>query len=157
MEIEIDGAKGIATVASAVRSLGADRKIVTEMAKEIRAAVPPIRTAVRANAIAYLPGRNGLGPWVAKGSVTARIKRGANDASVTIVDGRNSTGGRTDMKAINAGKVRHPAWGNKKAWSMQTVRPGFFTNAITEEGADAFREAVIRAADNAAAKVLEMH
>jgi hypothetical protein len=144
----------IATVAAAVRKLGADRSIVNEMTKAIRRAVPPIRGAVRRNALAYLPSRGGLGAWVARGSITARVRRSASNAGVTIVDGRNSAGGRTDMRRINAGTVRHPYWGDRRSWAPQTVRAGFFDDAITTDGARAFEAAVIDAVNVAAGRVV---
>lgn len=154
MEIDVRGAEGLALVATAVRRLGTDRTIVNEMAKEIRAAVPPVRKGFKANALAYLPRRGGLGAWVARAKVTARIRRSASNAGVTLVAGRNSQGGRTDMKRMDAGKTRHPMWGNRSAWAPQTVKAGVFTDAVTDEGAQAFREATVRAVDNAVVKVL---
>lgn len=146
-------ATDIGRLATAVRKLGADRSIVNNMAKEIRAAVPPIRSAVRANAVRYLPGRGGLGAWVAKARVTAQIRRGARNAAVTIVDGRNSSGKRSDIKAIDLGGTRHPTFGHKP-WTAQSVRAGFFTEAITDEGVEAFRAATIVAVDNTVRKAL---
>jgi hypothetical protein len=154
MDIDIKGAEGIALVAKSVRSLGADRKIVNEMAKEIRSAVPPIRAAIKANALTELPHRGGLNTWVASARVTASVRRSATNAGVSIVDGRNSAAKRTDMRQINAGRVRHPAWGNRSAWSLQTVTAGFFDRAVTEEGVQAFRDAVVVAVDRAAGEVL---
>lgn len=154
MEIDVQGAERIALVASAVRRLGADRVIVNEMAKEIRQAVPPIRSAVKANAIAYLPKKGGLNTWVAKAKITARIRRSASNAGVTIVDGRNSAQKRTDMNKINDGTVRAPLFGNRTAWYPHRVRAGFFDDAITQDGADAFRAAVVVAVDRAAGRVL---
>jgi hypothetical protein len=154
MPYRIEGAEQLALVGRAVRSLGADRKIVNEMTKEIRRAVPPIRSAVKQNAIAYLPKRGGLNRWVARGRITANVRRSANNAGVTIVDGKNSLKKRTDMRAINAGTTRAPLFGDRSNWYSHAVRPGFFDDAITQEGADAFREAVIIAVDRAAGRIL---
>lgn len=153
MDIEARGAAGIAEVAAAVRRLGSSRVIVNNMAKEIRRAVPPIRGAIRTNAVAYLPARGGFGKWVAKGKITARISRSARSAGVTIVDGRNSQNKRTDMKRINAGSTRHKTFG-RPPWHPQTVRSGFFDDAITDEGAAAFRAAVDVAVVNAINEVI---
>ena len=146
-------ADDIGRVAAAVRKLGADRSIVTEMAKEIRRAVPPIRAAIRANALEYLPHGGGLAAWVSKARVTAAITRARNNAGVTIVDGRNSAGRRSDIKRMDQGTARHPTFGHAP-WVAQTVRAGFFTDAITDEGVTAFREATVDAVDNAVRKAL---
>lgn len=154
MDIDIEGAAGLALVAESVRRLGTDRKIVNEMAKEIRRAVPPIRRAIRANAIETLPHRGGLNVWVSRGRVTANVRRAANNAGITIFDGRNSAGKRSDFVGLNDGTIRHPLFGNREHWYPQQVRANFFTDAITEEGVRAFREAVVVAVDRAAAEVL---
>jgi hypothetical protein len=154
MDIDVTGAEQLALVAHAVRRLGSDRVIVNNMAKEIRSAVPPIRAAVRANALGQLPHRGGLGVWVARARVTARIRRSATNAGISLVGGRNSgSRRRTDLRAIDAGTVRHPTYGHGP-WTPQTVTPGFFTRAVTDEGATAFRAAVVVAVDNAAREVL---
>lgn len=147
-------ARDIALVASAVRRLGSDRTIVTEMAKEIRRAVPPIRAAVKASAVAVLPARGGLGRWVARATLTARVRRSATTAGVALVDGRNSAGGRTDMKGFNAGATRHPYWGDRSHWAPQTVPAGFFDRAIETVGVSAFEDAVSTAVEHAASKVV---
>jgi hypothetical protein len=153
VDIHVIGGEDIALVARAVRRLGTDRVIVNNMAKEIRRAVPPVRAAVRANAVAILPRRGGLGAWVAKTRVTARIRRSASNAGITFVGGKNSKGKRSDLKRMDAGQTRHPTFGHRP-WVAQSVTPGFFTHAVTEEGATAFREAVVVAVDNAAREVL---
>jgi hypothetical protein len=154
VDIEIRGAEGLRLVGAAVRRLGTDRVIVNEMAKEIRQAVPPIRAAIRAHALATLPRRGGLAAWVAKAKVTALVRRGASNAGVTIKDSKTSRGNRHDMRAVNAGFIRHPLWGNRQHWYSQRVAPNFFDDAITEEGVTAFRHAVVVAVDRAIERVL---
>lgn len=154
MTYRVIGGADLALIGKAVRRLGADRTIVNEMTKEIRRAVPPIRAAVKQNAITYLPKRGGLNRWVASAKVTAQVRRGASNAGITVVDGRNSARKRTDMKRINAGSTRAPLYGNRGHWYPHTVRPGFFDDAITQDGADAFRDAVIVAVDRAAGRIL---
>lgn len=154
MDIEIRGQEGLRLVGAAVRRLGSDRVIVNEMAKEIRKAVPPIRRAIKASALATLPSRGGLNQWVAKAKVTAQIRRGATNAGVKIKDAKTSRGQRHDLRAINAGFIRHPLWGNREHWYSQTVTPKFFDDAITDEGVDAFRRAVVVAVDRAIERVL---
>lgn len=154
MDIDIQGAEGLRLVGEAVRRLGSDRTIVTQMTKEIRRAVPPIRRAVKANAVEYLPHSGGLNVWASKGRVTANVRRGAKNAGITIFDGRNSSRKRSDFDALNEGSIRHPLFGNREHWYPQVVRANFFTDAITDEGVQAFREAVVVAVDNAVREVL---
>jgi hypothetical protein len=151
--IRVTGAAEIAAIAAACRSLGVDRSIVNDMAKEIRKAVPPIRRAVKVRAVQILPHRGGLGSWVAKARITSSIRTSGNSAGVKIKGGRNSRGGRSDLKAIDAGQVRHPTWGHRP-WSAQAVRAGFFTDAATPVARDHLERAVLVAADHAAERIL---
>lgn len=145
----------IALVGRAVRRLGADRTIVNEMTKEIRrAGTKTVKPAVRASALAVLPRRGGLNRWVAAAAVRVAVRRGTRAAGVEVVVGRNSRGGRTDSKRIDAGRVRAPAWGNRRAWHLQAVTPGFATDPITGPAADDFREGVVRAVDRAVERLL---
>jgi hypothetical protein len=153
-DIHVNGVEKIAAVGAAVRRLGTDRTIVNNMAKEIRAAVPPLRTLIKAAAMRLLPSRNGLNAWVAKAKITSRVRRSANNAGVTLVDGRNSQGARSDLKGIDAGIVRAPYFGERSSWHEQRVTPGFFTESIQGEGVEVFREAVVRAVDKAVEETL---
>lgn len=154
MQIDVEGAESIALVAKRVRQLGAGREVLTNMTRNIRRSVgPPVRTAVRASALATLPHSGGLGAWVARVSVLVRVRRSASNAGVSVTAGRNASGHRADIKAIDAGNVRHKAWGHAP-WSAQSVPAGFFSDAVTEEGMTAFREAVVAAVNQAAAEVL---
>lgn len=145
----------IADVAAAVRKLGSDRTIVNELSKEIRrGGTKTVRPAVKASALAILPKRGGLNAWVAKSSIRIAIRRGARSAGISVVVGRNSKGGRTDSKRIDAGRVRAPAWGNRKAWHVQTVTPGYATDPLTGPVVDEFRDLAATAVDNAVRRLL---
>src|SRR4029077_7901479 len=99
-----------------------DRKIVNDMAKEIRQGAAPIRSAIKAWAVATLPHAGGLGSWVARARITTTVRRSASNAGVTIKGSRSVS----DLKSIDAGRVRHPAWGHRP-WVAQSVPAGFFT------------------------------
>lgn len=140
--IHVYGADDIARVAAAVRELGDGRTIPNQMTKRIRRAVPPIRKAVKASALAILPSGNGLNAWVAKAGVRASVKRGARSAGVLLVSSRRSQGSQSDIRSINRGRTRHPLFGNRGFWFPQTVVPGYFTKAVEGDGLDAFRREV---------------
>jgi hypothetical protein len=142
----------IAAVGAAVRALGDGRTVDTEMAKEIRAAVPPVRAAVRAHALQFLPKRGGLNEWVASAGVRSAVRRGPRSAGVSLVAGRNSSRRRADLKRLDsAGRVRHPTYG-RSPWVLQTVPSGFFSDPVVDS-ADRFVEAVADAVHTAAQKV----
>jgi hypothetical protein len=112
-----------------------DRKVVLkELRKGIRRPFPAVRKAVRKNAVDTLPKSGGLGKWASGIRINLRIKTTSRAASVTVVGGRNSAGGRSDIKALDRGRVRAPSWGRrgKGSWHTQTVPVGFFTKPVTE-------------------------
>lgn len=138
-----------------LRGFDGRREIVKAIGRGVRAGLPPVRRAIRARALSSLPSRNGLAAWVAKSSITARIKLGSRSGTIKLVGGRNSAGGRSDIKAIDAGRVRAPSWGRRGvgSWHSQTVRPGFFTE--TAASAKDWHDDVERAVDDATRSLRE--
>jgi hypothetical protein len=127
-----------------------DRKeVVRQLRTEIRKPVPEVRKLIKARALATLPKGGGLNAWVSKIRITVQIKLEGRAAGVRLKGGRNSSGGRSDTKAIDSGKVRAPSWGHrgKGAWHNQSVTAGFFTKPTTATGP--WRDACVRAADQA--------
>lgn len=124
-------------LAAELRYFDSRREIVNAMRKGLRSSAGPARKRIKAAAKEWLPKEGGLAAWVAKLSVTAAVRVTGRKAGVTLKGGRNSQGARSDIRAIDAGRVRHPEWGRRYsgAWHLQTVRPGFFTEtAATDAG-----------------------
>lgn len=154
VEVRIYGADDIARVAAEVRRLGNGRTIPNRMTKRIRNAVPTIRRAVKASALATLPAGGGLGTWVARAGVRASVKRGPRSAGVLLVSGRRSQGGgKSDLRRLNLGRTRHPRFGDRRQWYPQTVPAGYFTKAVEGDGLDAFRHEVNEAIGEAVREV----
>lgn len=129
-----------------------DRKLVLkEFKKEVRKPVPAVRKSIRARALDTLPHRGGLGVWVSKISMTVKFKLSGNSARITLKGGRNSSGGRSDIKAIDNGRVRAPTFGrrSKGQWHNQRVPSGFFTEPVEETDAwrGAAEEAIFKASE----------
>jgi hypothetical protein len=117
-----------------LRGFDGRRVIVRELRREVRKPVPSITRRVRISAAATLPHRGGLGAWVAASRITASVRLSGRRVGVTMRGGRNSKGGRSDIAAIDAGRVRAPSWGRRGpgSWHTQGVVPGFFTRPVTE-------------------------
>ena len=132
-----------------LRGFDGRREIVKAIGRGVRKGVPPVRKAIRDRAIATLPHRNGLGKWVARLSVTAQVKLQARSGTIKLKGGRNSQGQRSDIKRIDAGRVRAPTWGRRSgnAWHLQQVTPGFFTDTAAK--AKDWQDDVGRAVDDA--------
>lgn len=129
------------------------REVVRALRRDLRAPVPEARARIQARAVEVLPHRNGLGVWVARARVTARVNlRSANSVQVTIRDGRNSRHARSDLRAIDRGRVRAPTFGRRGPgmWHTQQVRPGFATDTVADM-APVWRAAVVTAVNRATA------
>lgn len=128
-----------------------DKKVVlAALRKELRRPLPNVRRAIRGRALATLPASGGFAAWVAALRITARIRTSGRSAGITLVGGRNSTGARSDVAAIDRGRLRAPSWGRraKGDWHTQTVTPEFFTGPAGE--IDQWQQAAIAAIDQAA-------
>lgn len=128
-----------------------ERKAVLKALRlAIRKPFPAVRAKIKANALATLPSGGGLNAWVAAARVSLGIKvNTSRSAGVTVKGGRNSAGQRSDIAAINRGRVRAPSWGRRGAdqWHTQKVEPGFFSKPVL--AADEWREEIDRAVQDA--------
>ncbi|SRR6266704_3415226 len=91
----------------------------------IRAAVEPLKEEVRQSALSTLPKRGGLAAKVAASTFAVRNK----PSSVTF-----ETTNPYAIKRIDQGTVRHPVFGNRKAWVIEKVEPGFWSKAVLDKG-----------------------
>lgn len=139
-------------VAAAIRGFEGRKEVMKALRRSIREPVPGIRRDVRDRALASLPRRGGLNSWVAASRLSASVKATGRVVGLLVKAGRNSRGGRSDIRAIDRGRVRAPSWGRRYAsqWHTQTVRPGFFTDPARAAGDEVGRvttDAVDRAYD----------
>lgn len=139
----------LAELARDLRKFEGKKELTKQLRAEFRKPVPEVRKSIKARALSTLPKRGGLNVWVSKVRVTAQIKMSGRSAGVRLKGGRNSSGGRTDVRAIDRGRVRAPSWGRRGrgAWHTQQVKPGFFTEPAAE--AKPWRDACLKAIDNA--------
>jgi hypothetical protein len=127
-----------------------DRKaVMRELRAEIRKPLPVIRKEIKARAETTLPRAGGLNRWAAGTKITLQVKMTGRSAGVRIKGGRNSKGGRSDIRALDRGRLRHPSWGRRGRgqWHTQQVIPGFFTRPATE--ADQWRQVCVDAVEKA--------
>lgn len=151
--VNVEGGDKLALLGKALRKLGSDRTIVKNLAKRIRKLAAPIRQELKASALATLPAGGGLNLWVAKARVNVAIRRGVDTAGVDIVEGRNSSRRRSDLRKINQGSVRHQTYGHAP-WKLQSIEPGFFTTPLEGSIGDQFQTEALGAIDDAIGEVL---
>jgi hypothetical protein len=138
-------------VAADLKGFEARKEVLKALRRSIRQPVPTIRAAIKASALEILPKGGGLNEWVAASRVSASVKATGRVVGLLIKGGRNKmTGGRSDINAINRGRVRAPNWGRRwdGQWHTQTVTPGFFTDPALES-ADVVERVTTEAVDRA--------
>lgn len=137
-------AESIEHYARTVEQILTEQRVLKQLKKDMRGPVPEVTRAIKEHALASLPKRGRLNVWVAASKVKATVTEAGQSINVHLEASRNSKGGESDLKRIDAGRVRHPAWGRrtKGSWSVTTVEPGFFTKPASDprpwlEAADA--------------------
>lgn len=129
-----------------------DRKVILkQMRKDIRQPVPAVRKSIKARALSSMPKGGGLNKWVAATRITAQVKVSSRAITVKLKGGRNSRGGRSDIKAIDRGRLRAPTWGHKP-WHTQAVPSGFFSEPAEDSRAE-WIAVVDQAVDTAIAQI----
>jgi hypothetical protein len=123
-----DGSE-IREFARVLRAFDNRAEVVKALRRRMTEPVPAVRAAIKAEAIASLPSGGGLGDWVAAIKITSSTTVNGRTVRVRLRGGRRSNGGKTDVRAIDRGRVRHPSWGRRGRgdWHTLIVNPEFFT------------------------------
>lgn len=119
------------------------------MRRGLSGAARPVLREVRAHALEILPARGGLGAWVAAASMSWQIRYGGRTAGIRLRGRRKSMRDRSDLAGIDAGSVRHPAWGRRShgQWSVQAVPAGWWSTPLERDAT--IEPAVTAAVDRA--------
>lgn len=142
VELRIEGAQDLERVSRRLKQLG-DKELKNELSRGINRAVKPMKDEVKAAALRDLPKRGGLNKFVAKLSWKTKTKTSGQSVGVTIVADKSGH----DLKAIDRGRVRHPVFGNRRAWVLQQVKAGFFSNTVRGHADRIRRELLALVAD----------
>ncbi len=123
----------------------ADKKLAARMRKTLRQSVEPMAKEAMEAGSDEMPAAGGLAAKL-RASKPA-VSLGASSATVRLkVKG-------IDLAGMNAGKLRHPVFGNTKKWVAQDVPAEAFSRAL-EEKADQVREAFADAMRDVAKELL---
>lgn len=145
-DIRITGSSQLSTLGLRLKEAGAG-KVRRELLAAIRAGAQPALPDIRSSARANLPRAGGLGEQVADQPFSVRTSLAASGGRVSI---RGT--GMKELRDINAGRVRHPVWGNRDVWKQQEVPEGFFSEPI-EKKAPSIREQIAIAMTNIARQI----
>ena len=150
MDGKVVGVEKMNALARDLKGVANKKEILKALRKELKEPVPKVRAGIRAEALRILPGRGGLGAWVAKARIAASVKvNTGRSAGITLKAGRNSQGQRSDLDAIDRGRVRAPSWGRRTraSWHTQQVAPGFMSDTVAEKYAADWTRAASDAVD----------
>jgi hypothetical protein len=99
-----------------------------ELAAAQRRAFAPLLPAIRAEA-ATLP--SGYAPTMARTVRLSVRRRGLETTAEVYARGRRR---ERDVRSIDAGRLRHPLFGNRGNWYTTRVRPGFVDRPVKNLG-----------------------
>lgn len=142
MEIEVRGAEQLAAVSRRLRAAGTQGKgLRKELLAAIQRSTKQTKQDVADNWRQNAPHRGGLSERPLR--LVTRTRAGGQQVGVRIV---SSSRDGYNLGSFDRGVVRHPVWGNKKAWAVTKIRPGLITEP-QEASAPDVREQIVRAID----------
>lgn len=123
-----------------------------EMRENIKKPVKPFEQRVKSETPGSVPGRYAavLAPAI-KVNISSALS-GSGLGYTLIVFARGKAEDR-DLKAVNAGLLRHPLFGRRSHWYGQQVRGGMVDRAVDDLGRQVAQE-VGKAVDEMAAKIV---
>lgn len=121
---------------------GADKKVAAATRKSLREVAKPIGDEVAVKGAEPMPHRGGMSAYLAA-NVKPTISLTGKDISIRLQDKRG-----VRVKALDAGKARHPLFGMRRHWYLQAVPAQTWTNAFMAQK-DKAREAVTKAVQQA--------
>jgi hypothetical protein len=164
---EVDGGEQFRAAAKRLRAAG-DKELTKELYRALNVGAEPMKESIRKNFATKLPRGGGRGRratrklkggGVSKGRLRAPESLAARAASAGIsvkgragrnpavyVTAKTSSGKTIDLKALDAGYVRHPTFGHDP-WRVQAVTPNTFTDGV-EEKLPGVQKEILKALDN---------
>lgn len=149
MDVRFEATPDLNLVLRALRETG-DKELRRELYAGLNRATKEVRGDMRASIPASLPSRGGLAALVhARASLTTSATTG-RDPGVRI----RARSRDYDLKRMNAGRLRHPVFGNRGVWVQQTegVNPGFLDDPF-KKAAPGVRREVEKVLNDIAAKI----
>lgn len=124
-DLRITGAEQFAALAAKLKKAG-ERGLRADLLRGLRSEAKPLIAEARQAARQQLPRHGGLNVRVANDPITVRVRTVGNTVGVRIV---TTT---TDTRGTNAGRIRHPVFGNRDVWVTQEDEraKGWFSDTL---------------------------
>lgn len=139
--VRIEGSAELKRVAAQIKAQGG-KGLGREMSAGLRKASRPVQDSVRREFAAALPSRGGYRATASKSQrFRTSVKSGARTGFVQLTTFAEGTSQRREIRALNAGVLRHPVYGRSRntrtgrrpnPWAVTRIRSGFFDRGTDE-------------------------
>ncbi len=126
------------------------KDLKAELRKGQRKAFTPLQKEIKLEAAAALPG---MYAGVMAKAVKVSVRTGFARTVFTVRIYARGKVELRDVRSINAGRIRHPLFGNRRRWYTTQVRPGFVDrpvdrnwDRVVDESADAVGRVLLQIA-----------
>jgi len=135
LEVRISGAKDFKALASQIRAEGR-KDLSRELDKALAETVIPVQKSIKLSSAETMPKSGGYAGEMSRSLRFKTQKRtGGNSASYSLLTFADGKAERRDIRALEAGNLRHPVYGNRKVWALTRIREGFHKRG-TDNAAD---------------------
>lgn len=134
-DFRVQGADQLDDLAKRLKAAG-NGDLRKELLRGIRETNKPTISDIRASARSRLPHGGGLADTVARASIGTRTRLSGKSVGVEI---KGTSWRLRNLRSINAGRLRHPLFGNREHFFVQPVEPGFFDEPIEKRGDEILR------------------
>jgi hypothetical protein len=125
LEVRISGASDFKKLATQIRTEGR-KDLSRQLDKALAETVVPVQKSIKLESAQTMPKRGGYAGEMSRSLRFKTQKRtGGNSASYTLLTYADGKAERRDIRALEAGNLRHPIFGNRNAWALTKIRPGF--------------------------------
>lgn len=146
MQIEVRGRQQLQALDRALR--GVDKQLKRDTYRALNRTVKPLTAAVKESTGDYVPEA-----YAAELSSSLRIRTQRRSSALSLkATAKSRTGKPRELGRLEAGRMRHPLWGNRRHWFDQSVKPGFWTKPL-EKGAPVVRKELVKVLDDIALKI----
>ncbi|WP_218159841.1 hypothetical protein [Lentzea albida] len=145
-------------LARAMREESDGKQLRKDLAGDLREALGPARTAVRASIMGMSSAGMSTGPSLRKSvaqkvAIQVRMSGKATGATLRTRKTPNIRGFDNAPKRLNRRRGwRHPLWGDVERWVSQLGKPNWFDDPI-RRGRAAYRDAVLAAMEKTAKRI----
>lgn len=128
-----------------------DKELKKELNAGLRRAAKPIQAAARVNYATRLPKRGGMAGKAKRARMTVAQKKARDGTPSLQLVTKHPTGQKMDMRAIDAGLIRHKTFG-ELPWHVQRIRAHSFSDAALA-GEDEGKREIVRAIETVSRKL----